>query len=78
MQFWHPTGTHGNGYKVGVSDSWLQAKEASGEVEVWEGVTPTQKEYVVPRELFEEFNRFPREKWTPGESEAEPEAPEIP
>jgi RHS repeat-associated protein len=62
----HPD-THGVGFKVDVPDSWLQQRLDAGQMEVWEGFTDEHLEYVVPKELFGEFNAFQRHPWD-GES----------
>jgi hypothetical protein len=55
--------THGNGYQVEVPNSWLR----DNNIETWEG-TGDELEYVIPRDLFGEFNQFPRGSWAPGGS----------
>ncbi|BBH68009.1 hypothetical protein ACTI_46940 [Actinoplanes sp. OR16] len=56
-------GTHGHGFVVRVPTVWLR-KNNIEEMEDFsnEGAI----EYVIPRELFDEFNSFPRLPWTPG------------
>ncbi|MEV0402864.1 DUF6531 domain-containing protein [Actinoallomurus sp. NPDC050550] len=58
----HPD-THGTGFQVDVPDSWLRPRVDSGEIEVWEGFTEEHLEYVIPKELFGEFNAFQRRPW---------------
>jgi hypothetical protein len=58
------TGTHGQGFKVIVPQKWLE----DNDIEVWQGRTPEQLEFLIPRELIPEFNRFPREPWSPGKA----------
>ena len=55
-------GTHGQGFKVSVPSNWLRQNN----IEIWEGAVPDQLEYLIPRQLFGEFNQFPRAPWTPG------------
>jgi len=55
-------GTHGQGFKVTAPDSWI----TDNNIEIWVGRTPDQLEYLIPRDLFGEFNQFPRGPWTPG------------
>jgi hypothetical protein len=55
--------THGNGYQVEVPNSWLE----NNNIETWEG-TGNELEYPIPRQLFGEFNQFPRAPWAPGAS----------
>ena len=57
-------GTHGQGFKVTVPNRWL----TDNNIEIWEGRTSDQLEYLVPNDpdLMGEFNQFPRESWTPG------------
>ncbi|MET7961534.1 polymorphic toxin-type HINT domain-containing protein [Micromonospora zamorensis] len=59
----HHSDTHGQGFKVAVPTAWLRKN----------GIEPMEDflnegavEYAVPSHLFEEFNAFPRERWTPG------------
>lgn len=40
------SGTHGQGFRV-VPNKWL----SENNIETWEGMTPDQLEYVIPREL---------------------------
>ena len=58
------TDTHGVGFKVEVPNGWLQENIDSGSIEVWEGMTEENVEYVIPTELFEEFNTFPSLPWS--------------
>jgi hypothetical protein len=53
--------THGPGYCVNVPTCWLR----DNNIEIWEGMDD-QLEYVIPSELFDEFNQFPRTPWSPG------------
>ena len=53
--------THGVGMRVRVPNAWIRD---SG-IEIWEGIDETMLEYVIPRELFDEFNAFPRSLWVP-------------
>jgi len=57
-------GSHGQGFRVEVPTSWLEENN----IEVWSGMTTDQLEYVIPRELFGQFNNFPRVAWAPGGS----------
>jgi hypothetical protein len=57
----HPE-SHGVGFRIEVPSSWL----SSPGIEIWEGMTENQLEFVIPRELFEELNQFPRFPWSPG------------
>ncbi|WP_078862833.1 polymorphic toxin-type HINT domain-containing protein [Streptomyces sp. NRRL F-5123] len=54
--------THGVGFAVDVPTSWL----AERNIEVWEGRTPEQLEYLIPRDLMGEFNQFAKRPWGPG------------
>jgi hypothetical protein len=54
--------THGVGMRIEVPNSWL----AQPDIEVWEGRTPDQLEYVIPRERLGELNQFPRFPWSRG------------
>ncbi|MCM3922257.1 HINT domain-containing protein [Frankia sp. AiPs1] len=56
--------THGVGFQVEVPTSWLRAQIDAGRIEEWEGMTEDHMEYVIPRELFDEFNSFPRSPWS--------------
>jgi hypothetical protein len=53
--------THGQGMRVSVPNSWIEDRE----IETWEGIDETMVEYVIPRELFGEFNNPPRSRWVP-------------
>lgn len=53
--------SHGVGYRVDVPTRWLR----DNEVLIWEGYGD-QIEYVIPRELLEDFNQFPRTPWRSG------------
>ena len=57
------TGTHGQGLKVTVPNRWL----TDNNIEIWEGRTPDQLEYLIPNDpdRMNEFNQFPRDPWTP-------------
>ncbi|MBO0802513.1 MAG: RHS repeat-associated core domain-containing protein, partial [Nocardiopsaceae bacterium] len=54
--------THGVGFRVDVPTSWLSRPE----IDTLIGMTEDQLEYVIPRELFGEFNQFPRSPWSSG------------
>ncbi len=54
--------THGVGMRIDVPSSWLSHPD----IQIWEGRTPDQLEYVIPRELFGQLNQFPRFPWSPG------------
>ncbi|MFD0688592.1 polymorphic toxin-type HINT domain-containing protein [Actinomadura fibrosa] len=56
------SGSHGQGFLVRVPSKWLEEHN----IEIWEGLTEEQIEYLIRRELMHEFNQFPREPWTPG------------
>lgn len=49
------------GFRVEVPTSWLSANN----IEAEEWINPNYLEYQIPRELFGEFNQFPRFPWTP-------------
>ncbi len=49
--------------RIEVPGSWLSQPD----IEVWQGMTDEQIEYVIPREMISELNEFPRYPWTPGE-----------
>jgi hypothetical protein len=53
---------YGVGFRVDVLSSWLSANG----IEPITGMTEDQLEYAIPRELFDEFNQFPRYPWSPG------------
>ncbi len=53
--------THGQGMRVSVPNAWIESRG----IEQWEGIDETMVEYVIPRELFGEFNSFPRSRWVP-------------
>jgi len=57
----HPE-SHWVGFRTEVPSSWL----SSPGIEIWEGMTENQLEFVIPREMFEELNQFPRFPWSPG------------
>ncbi|PWE08635.1 hypothetical protein DD630_18515 [Streptomyces sp. BSE7F] len=57
--------THGPGYRIEVPTDWLERHVAEGNIDRYEGITPDQIEYVIPRELFEELNQFGRFPWSP-------------
>ncbi|WP_280725405.1 hypothetical protein [Kitasatospora sp. MAA4] len=56
--------THGTGFRVEVPNEWLRGHIDAGRIEEWEGMTEEHMEYVIPRELFDEFNSFPRFPWS--------------
>ncbi|MEV8635112.1 polymorphic toxin-type HINT domain-containing protein [Streptosporangium sp. NPDC051023] len=56
--------THGTGFRVDVPNGWLRGHIDAGRIEEWEGMTDEHMEYVIPRELFGEFNSFPRSPWS--------------
>jgi hypothetical protein len=53
--------THGVGFRVDVPSNWLRINE----IETQTGMTASQLEYIIPRELFDQFNQFPRFPWSP-------------
>ncbi|WP_322780539.1 hypothetical protein [Frankia sp. Cas4] len=60
----HAGDTHGVGFRTDVPTEWLQRNIAAGKIEVWEGLTEDHLEYVIPQELFDEFNVFARLPWS--------------
>ncbi len=60
----HAGETHGVGFRSDVPTEWLQRNIAAGKIEVWEGLTEDHLEYVISRELFDEFNTFSRSPWS--------------
>jgi hypothetical protein len=57
----HPD-SHGEGMRIEVPDSWLE----NPDIDQWVGMTPEMIEYVIPSEMFDELNQFPRFPWSPG------------
>ncbi len=57
--------THDVGFRVDVPTSWLSGNINAGMIDTFPGFTESQIEYVIPRELFGEFNNFPRYPWSP-------------
>ncbi|WP_455712983.1 RHS repeat-associated core domain-containing protein [Streptomyces phaeochromogenes] len=58
--------THGPGYRIEVPTEWLNRHTDAGNIEIWDGITEEMKEYVIPRELFDELNQFGRFPWSSG------------
>jgi RHS repeat-associated protein len=57
--------SHGPGFRIEVPTDWLERHVAGGVIDRYPGITDDQIEYVIPRELFEELNRFDRFPWSP-------------
>lgn len=53
--------THDVGLRVDVPSGWLSANN----IESFTLLDENQIEYVIPRELFDRFNQFPRYPWDP-------------
>ncbi|MEV6299127.1 polymorphic toxin-type HINT domain-containing protein [Actinoplanes sp. NPDC051861] len=53
----------GDGFKVRVPQQWID----DNDIEIWEGLEDSQLEYLIPRDLIPDFNRFGRTPWKPGE-----------
>ncbi|GAA4733933.1 hypothetical protein [Phytohabitans rumicis] len=56
--------THGVGFGVKVPNDWLNEHVKAGRIDVYDGLTENHLEYIIPKELFEAFNRFPRFPWS--------------
>jgi hypothetical protein len=56
--------THNVGFRVNVPNEWLERHVAAGTIGRYEGFTEEHLEYAIPKELFEEFNSFPRTRWS--------------